>query len=142
MNSSANNPLVIDTHVLLWTIFEPEQLKEDTKKHIASAQEANQLLISSISLWEIAMLYSKNRINIYEPIKDFLKSIVNIKGAIIKDLSPEIAAESIMLADGFHGDPADRIIVATTKVHGAVLLTRDHEVSSWAKSGDIKFLQA
>lgn len=83
MNSSANNPLVIDTHVLLWTIFEPEQLKEATKKHIDLAQEANQLLISSISLWEISMLYSKNRINIYEPIQDFLKSIVNIKGAII-----------------------------------------------------------
>ena len=142
INNSTNNALVIDTHVLLWTIFEPEQLKEDIKKHIALAQENNQLFISSISLWEIAMLYFKKRISIYEPIKAFLESIVNIHGAIIKDISPEVAAESILLADGFHGDPADRIIVATTKVHGAVLLTRDHKILSWADSCHIQYLQA
>jgi PIN domain nuclease of toxin-antitoxin system len=142
MSSSIHGPLVIDTHVLLWTLLEPEKLMEITKKHIALAQESNQILISSISLWEIAMLYLKKRISIYEPIKDFLESIVNINGTIIKDMSPEIAAESILLADDFHGDPADRIIVATTKVHGAVLLTRDHKILSWADSGHIQFMQA
>src|SRR5690349_3612866 len=101
MTSTINGPLVVDTHVLLWTLVEPEELTEPTKKHIAWAQENNQLLISSISLWEIAMLYFKKRISIYEPIKDFLASIVNINGAIVKDLSPEIAAESILLADDF-----------------------------------------
>ncbi len=142
MNSTINGPLVVDTHVLLWALLEPEELRETTKKHISLAQENNQLLISSISLWEIAMLYLKKRINIYEPIKDFLESIVNIDGAIIKDLSPEIAAESILLVDDFHGDPADRIIVATTKVHGAVLLTRDHKILNWADAGHIQYLQA
>ncbi len=142
MNTTTNNALVIDTHVLLWTIFEPDQLREDIKKHIALAQENNQLLISSISLWEISMLYSKKRICIYEPIKEFLRAIVNIEGAKIKDISPEIAAESILLGDDFHGDPADRIIVATTKVHGAVLLTRDQKILSWADSGHIQYLEA
>jgi PIN domain nuclease of toxin-antitoxin system len=88
MNNITNNALVIDTHVLLWTIFEPDQLNEEIKKRIALAQAHNQLLISSMSLWEIAMLYFKKRISIYEPIKDFLESIVNMQGAIIKDISP------------------------------------------------------
>lgn len=142
MNNSTNSPLVVDTHVLLWTLFEPEQLTEDIKNHIALAQEHNQLLVSSICLWEIAMLYSKKRIRIYEPIKGFLAAIVNIQGLKIKDISPEVAAESILLADNFHGDPADKIIVATTKVHGAVLLTRDHKILNWADSGHIQYLEA
>lgn len=136
-----NTPLVVDTHILVWLLLQPEELSENIKRHIALAQENNQLLISSISLWEIAMLNLKKRINIYEPIKDFLESIVNIKGILIKDLTPEIAAESILLPDNFHGDPADRIIVATTKVCSATLITRDHEILTWAHLGHIKFLQ-
>ena len=70
------------------------------------------------------MLSFKKRINIYEPIKDFLNSITDINGLAIKDISLEIAAESISLVDDFHGNPADRIIVATAKCLGATLLTR------------------
>ena len=96
-----NNPIVLDTHVLLWSLLQPEELSEDVKQQINLAQEISQLFISSISLWEIAMLKFKKRINIYEPIKDFLESITNIHGVSIKDISPEIAAESILLMDNF-----------------------------------------
>ena len=84
------------------------------------------------------MLNFKKRINIYEPIKDFLNSITDINGLSIKDISPEVAAESVSLMDDFHGDPADRIIVATAKCLGATLLTRDQKILNWAKLGHIK----
>ncbi len=137
-----NDLIVLDTHILLWSILQPEELSQDIKHYIDSAQENNQLLLSSISLWEIAMLKFKKRINIYEPIKDFLESISNINGLSIKDLSPEIVAESVLLLDDFHGDPADRIIVATTKVHGATLITKDQQILTWANLGHIKSLSA
>ncbi|CAK6516445.1 type II toxin-antitoxin system VapC family toxin [Rickettsia helvetica] len=133
-----NNGLVLDTHVLLWSLLQPEELSEQIKHKINLVQENSQLFLSSISLWEIAMLNFKKRINIYEPIKDFLNSITNINGLSIKDISPEIAAESIALMDGFHGDPADRIIVATAKCLGATILTRDQKILNWAKLGHIK----
>jgi PIN domain nuclease of toxin-antitoxin system len=135
-----NNPIVLDTHVLLWALLKPKELSEDSKQQINLAQENSQLLLSSISLWEIAMLKFKKRINIYEPIKDFLESIANINGLFIKDISPEIAAESISLMDDFHGDPADRIIVATAKCYGATLFTRDQKILTWANLGHIKSL--
>ena len=135
---SMNNPIVLDTHVLLWALLQPEELSENIKQHINLAQDNSQLFLSSISLWEIAMLKFKKRINIYEPIKDFLESIANINGLLIKDISPEIAAESVSLMDDFHGDPADRIIVATAKCYGATLLTRDQKILSWADLGHIK----
>ena len=79
---------------------------------------------------------------IYEPIRDFLESITNIDGLSVKDISTEVAAESVQLMDDFHGDPADRIIVATAKCHGATLLTRDQKILTWASLGHIKSLQA
>ena len=135
-----NNPIVLDTHVLLWVLLQPEELSEDVKQQINLAQENSQLFLSSISLWEIAMLKFKKRINIYEPIKDFLESITNIHGVSIKDISSEIATESILLMDNFHGDPADRIIVATAKCYGATMLTRDQKILTWANLGHIKSL--
>lgn len=137
-----NNPIVLDTHVLLWALLQPEELSEEIKNQINLAQENSQLFLSSISLWEIAMLKFKKRINIYEPINDFLESITNINGVSIKDITPETAAESILLMDNFHGDPADRIIVATAKCYGATLLTRDQKILDWASLGHIKSLSA
>ncbi len=134
--------LVLDTHVLLWSLLKPEELSRGIKQKIAAAQSENKLVISSISLWEIAMLSHKKRINIYEPIKTFLGSISDIDGLVVKDISFEIAAESATLSDDFHGDPADRIIVATTKILGATLLTRDQKILSWAKFGHIKCLKS
>lgn len=137
-----NNPIVLDTHILLWSLLKPEELSEDTRQLITMAQENSQLLLCSISLWEIAMLKIKKRINIYEPIRDFLESVASIDGLSVKDISPEIAAESVQLMDDFHGDPADRIIVATAKCYGATLLTRDQKVLAWASLGHIKSLEA
>ena len=137
-----NNPIVLDTHVLLWSLLQPEELPEDIRQRITVAQENNQLLVCSISLWEIAMLKSKRRINIYEPIRDFLESITNIDGLSVKDISAEIAAESVQLMDDFHGDPADRIIVATAKCYGSTLLSRDQKILTWASLGHIKSLKA
>ncbi|HJD61825.1 MAG TPA: type II toxin-antitoxin system VapC family toxin [Rickettsia endosymbiont of Columbicola hoogstraali] len=104
-------------------MLQPKELSDNIKHKINLAQENSQLFLSSISLWEIAMLSFKKRINIYEPIKDFLNSITDIKELDIKDISSEIAAESISLVDDSHGDPAYRIIVATAKCLGATLLT-------------------
>jgi len=94
-NYKIDNPILLDTHVIIWSLLKPEELSVDIKKIIESAQEENKLLISSISLWEIAMLKSKKRINIYEPLKDFLQAITDIDGLTVLDISPNIAADSV-----------------------------------------------
>ena len=136
--TNADNPILLDTHVLLWSILQPNELNQSSKTIIEQAQEKNQLLLSSISLWEIAMLKSKKRINIYEPLKDFLQTITNIDGITINEITADVAAESALLTDDFHGDPADRIIAATAMTSSAVLLTRDKKILSWAQRGNIR----
>ncbi len=138
---SIGNPVLLDTHVVLWSLLTPDEINQSSKRIIEQAQEQDQLFLSSISLWEIAMLKSKKRISVYEPLKDFLQTITNIEGLSIKDISAEVAAESVLLADNFHGDPADRIIAATAMTSGAVLLTRDKKILTWAEQGNIRAIE-
>ena len=134
-------PILLDTHVLIWSLGDFENLSTQIRKVIDHAKNERRLLIASISLWEIAMLKSKKRISIYKPIKEFLKSITEIEGVKIIDLSYDIAADSTLLLDNFHGDPADRIIAATAISRGATLLTRDNQILSWASLGHIKVIE-
>ena len=64
-----SNCVILDTHVLLWSLLQPEELTEETKSKVEQAHKKQNLLVSSISLWEIAMLRNKKRIHIFEPIK-------------------------------------------------------------------------
>ena len=136
-----NSPILLDTHVLIWSLSNFENLSDQVKEIIDIAKNKQKLLVSSISLWEIAMLKSKKRINIYKPVKEFLKAIVEIDGIKIVDISYDIAADSTLLLDNFHGDPADRIIAATAINKGAILLTRDRQLLAWAELGNIKAIE-
>ena len=107
-------PVLLDTHILLWVLFEPTKIYLETKTLIETALSQNRLYISSITLWEIAMLAQKGRINIYSTTEDLLEKISNINGLNIQDINYKIASLSASL-NNFHGDPSDRIIISTAK---------------------------
>lgn len=135
------NFIVLDTHILVWLVADETQISQKIKEIINAGAEDDNLIISSMSLWEVAMLLSKKKLNIYYPMRNFFDEISKIDGLIIKDINSEIAIESVSLDGDFHGDPSDRIIVATTRVLGATLLTRDEKILKWAKSGNIKTIK-
>jgi PIN domain nuclease of toxin-antitoxin system len=122
---------------LLWSVLTPSELSEKTIDTISTAQDNNKLYISSITLWEIAMLVQKKRINLFEPILTFLNSITQIKGLSVIQINASIAADSSTLSN-FHGDPADRIIVSTTRELAGSLITKDAKILTWAKEGYMK----
>lgn len=134
--------LMLDTHAVIWFTLEQDKLSDNIKSKINSALQNGSVIISSITLWEIAMLTERRRINIFEPVPGFLKSITEIKGLNVHDISPLVAAESVRLPDGFHGDPADRIIVATALCSRATLITKDQKILDWAKRGHIRVFEA
>ncbi len=74
------------------------------------------------------MLEAKQRIELDIPVAIWLSRAVKDTGIRVIDLSPDIAAESCSLPGNFHKDPADRIIVATARIHGLILLTRDQKI--------------
>jgi PIN domain nuclease of toxin-antitoxin system len=52
-------------------------------------------------------------------------------------LTPEVSVESVQLT-GFHGDPADRILVATARLEDLTLATRDRRILAWSEAGNLK----
>ena len=92
-----HNLLVLDTHILLWALLEKNNLSKKELVLIKNAQKDSNLIISSISLWEIAMLASRNKIRIYGKVEDFLKEIAHINGLKIYQIDYRVAAESVSL---------------------------------------------
>ena len=119
---------LLDTHVLLWWLTGGARLSPAQREVVASASAESPLLVSDISLWEIATLHSLGRIRLSVPLRDWLERAVAPPLVRRHGISPAIAAELAALPDSFHRDPADRILVATARVLGATLLTQDRRI--------------
>ncbi len=117
--------ICIDTHIIIWDALKPEALSWKAKKAINQANEKDGIIISDISLWEIAMLMKKNRLEINVPYLEFIDLIISSNNYILKGISPKIADLSVNLPEEINQDPADRIICATSIIYKAPLVTTD-----------------
>ncbi len=119
---------LLDTHILLWWHGDRGRLSRSQQDAIAAADGDSPLLVSDISLWEVAMLHSLGRVRLTIPLREWLEKAVAPPLVRRQGISPAVAAEVASLPDSFHRDPADRILVATARVLGATLLTRDRRI--------------
>ncbi|MDE0628574.1 MAG: type II toxin-antitoxin system VapC family toxin [Bryobacterales bacterium] len=119
---------LLDTHILIWWLNDSDRLSPAQREVVASATAESPLLVSDISIWEVATLYSLGRIELAIPLRTWLDKAVAPPLVRRQGISPAIAAELAALPDSFHLDPADRILVATARVFGATLLTRDRRI--------------
>jgi PIN domain nuclease of toxin-antitoxin system len=114
--------VVIDTHVLIQDVLEPRRLSARARRALEGGH--GPLAASDISLWEIAMLISKERIHVAIDPVQFIDDIVEARSIQMLPITPKIAV--LAQSDDFeHGDPSDRIIAATAIVHGAQLVSAD-----------------
>ncbi len=125
--------ILLDTHVWIWLMEGAPELGLTHQKMINQAAQESLVGIAAISLWEMSMLTMKRRVRLEKPLLTWIKDALALPGIELKPLTPEIAVESSQLPDGFHGDPADRLIVATARVHGLSLLTRDEKILDYVK---------
>lgn len=84
------------------------------------------------------MLQSKGKISLHTPLQQWIKRIESLPYIKILPLTPEIAIESCELPGEFHGDPTDRMIVATARVLDIPLMTRDQKIVSYGQKGYVK----
>jgi len=119
--------LLLDTHTLIWAKEDPSSLG---KKAMALLGESlqHEILVSSISLWEIAKLHEKKRIQFSTPVLDWLELALASPRLRVIEMSAKIAVASASLPGSFHGDPADQIMVATARLEGATILTKDRQI--------------
>ena len=132
--------LLLDTHVWVWFMQGSDTLKRATVEAIEEAIQSRDLYVAAISQWEVAMLIEKSRIVLNEPTLSWIqKSIENLHLKIVP-LSMDVAVESSRLPGEFHGDPADRMIVATARIHQLSIVTRDAKILAYAKENHVKVI--
>ena len=119
---------LLDTHVLIRWLSDRSQLSSRQSQVIETADADSPLLVSDISLWEVATLHNLGRIRLSIPLREWLEKAVAPPLVRRLGISPAIAAEMAALPDWFHRDPADRILVATARTLGAMLLTQDRRI--------------
>ena len=120
--------VLLDTHVLLFWIGQDPRLTAEQARAIEGTSPEAPLLVSDISLWEIATLAALGRIRLRRPLRDWLESAVAPPLVRRISISPAVAAEVADLPSTFHRDPADRIIVATARTAGAKVATSDRRI--------------
>ncbi len=126
--------LLLDTHAWIWLASEPAKLGRAVRKRLASSTPR---AVAAISCWEIATLVDRKRIELDRGSAQWMDDTMQELRLELLPLTPAIAARAFQLGDAFHGDPADRLIVATALVHGATLATKDRLIG---KSGTVPTL--
>ena len=125
--------ILLDTHVLIWLDSGDPRLGETALTAIDKAFKENTLFVSAISFWEVAMLIEKKRLEISVPAGQWRKQLLD-NGLQEIVLKGDIAIQSANLPY-FHGDPADRIIVASALNAGIDLCTADKKILAWKSPG-------
>jgi PIN domain nuclease of toxin-antitoxin system len=116
--------IVLDTHALIYDALTPARLSARARKAIALAFTERDLACSDVSLWEIAMLIARKRLNPVMDARQFLDDMIAARHVRVLPITAEIAVLS--QSDMFsHGDPANRLIAATARLHRAPLITSD-----------------
>jgi PIN domain nuclease of toxin-antitoxin system len=136
-------PILLDTHCWVWSQFghdhEFSALGLSTFKQAAAD---GMLLLSVISVWEVAILESKHRLHLNMECLDWVRQALETPGLSLVPLTPEIAVESTRLPGNIHADPADRILVATARNLGARLMTRDQALLDYGRKRHARIVSA
>ena len=122
MGSIKGLRLLLDTHIILWSLADPAKLSREVAKELES--ESNELWYSPISVWEIMLLAEKGQIAVGSDIEASVRDMFKKIPLIEAPLNFEVALQS-RLIDLPHQDPADRFLAATAKVYNLKLVTAD-----------------
>lgn len=122
---------LLDTHSLLWTVFEPDKLSTEAQEIIVDHN--NIICVSLISLWEISIKQNIGRLDIP---KEFFE-VVNEGGFEILPLTMD-QIKKYRTLPLHHRDPFDRMLIIQARQQKLIFITRDSEISKY----DIEIVKA
>lgn len=125
--------IVLDTHALVWWVNGDDHLSAPAAKAIEQeiTRDDGQILISSISAWEIALLVEKARLTLTMDVNDWLNIVAEIDSLRFVPLDNDVAVQSVRLPGVFHPDPADRFITALARRHAVPVVTSDTKIRKY-----------
>lgn len=138
MPDKSDHGLLLDTHAWLWIEADPDRLSKAARSRIKQEARAGKLWVSVMSVWEIGMLVAKDRIRLSMPVDEWVRQACATPGLQMLGVIPEVALESTRLPDSPHGDPVDRLLIASARQHNLTLVTADEKILAYAKQGHMK----
>ena len=120
--------ILLDTHVLLWHERGDQRLGPRARAELERSWSEGESAVSAISFWEVGMLVEKGRLGFHLDLDAWRRDLLD-HGLVEVPVDGRIAVRAGLLTD-MHGDPADRLIVATA-LEGHHLLTADRGILAW-----------
>ena len=121
--------LLLDTHVLLWAIYQPARIPENWVSKLVD--RSNPVFFSAASIWEIAIKSSLERPDFLHD-ADRTLQLARQTGFVELPVSGEVAAR-VRDLPWYHRDPFDRLLIAQAKQMPARLLTADNQFSIYSE---------
>jgi len=109
----------------VWWLTPDSPLSRAERAALDAEAARRELFLSAISLWETQVLHAKQRLELPLPFADWLARAADERVITVLPLSVEVVFALDALPAAFHGDPADRLIVATARAHAMPLATHD-----------------
>jgi PIN domain nuclease of toxin-antitoxin system len=122
-------PPLLDTHAWIWWVDQDRRLGVKAIAALDHLPRDQRPWLCDISLWEVATLVERERLSLDVPLREWLDAAAHPRSVRLVSITPQIAAEVAALPTSFHRDPADRVIVATSRVLKLPLLTRDRLIT-------------
>jgi PIN domain nuclease of toxin-antitoxin system len=135
--------VLLDTHVWLWfSLGTPKKIPPPVLQVLEEAAKANGLMVSIVSVWELALLVARDRVVLPLPLSDWITlSLSRPEIRLVGLTRPTTAIDSVYLPGEIHGDPADRFLIASARSHRARLATRDEKIIAYGRAGHVKVLE-
>jgi PIN domain nuclease of toxin-antitoxin system len=117
--------ILLDTHVWIWWLLGSSQLPTKERDGLDRLASRGALRLAAVSLWEAQMLHAKSRLTLNRPFDIWIRDAAAANVVQILPLDVEVVIALDGLPSSFHGDPADRLIVATSRAQKLPLATHD-----------------
>ncbi|MEO8666884.1 MAG: type II toxin-antitoxin system VapC family toxin [Bauldia sp.] len=132
--------LLLDTCAIIWIAMNQPMKPDAVAAMNASFAAGDKVRVSPISAWELGLLSSKGRLSTTRSPMDLFAEAIATPGVRVEALSAEVLIDASFLPGVIHGDPADRILIATARKFDLSLVTRDQTILDYAREGHVRAL--
>jgi PIN domain nuclease of toxin-antitoxin system len=136
---TTHSNLLLDTCAMLF-LADETRIDAETQWEISEAAYDGRLYLSPISAWEIGVGVSKGRLKLPLAPLDFIEEFIERMQVKLSPLTPAIMVSSSNLPGQIHGDPMDRILIATARALNLILVTSDRPILRYAEAGHLRTL--
>ncbi|MDD2500821.1 MAG: type II toxin-antitoxin system VapC family toxin [Geobacter sp.] len=124
---------LLDTHALLWSLFEPGRLGKTALDLLQDQQHT--IYVSTVSIWEISLKYSIGKLELQGTTPDAFPDLIRQTGFELLPLAAQDAATFHKLPRLEHKDPFDRLLIWQAITHKLTFVSQDKACSTYRKLG-------